>query len=549
MSTSGSGPTSGRASGGTVDVLVVGGGHNGLTAAVLAAQALGPAGRVTLVEQSDQLGGATTGERVFAGRAARLSRYSYLVSLLPESLVRRLGISIRLASRAVSSYTPVVRAGRPTGLLVERHPGAATRASFAAITGSDADFAAWQQLTAELAGMAAAVAPALLGPLRRRGAVRAAVTEAAGTVLWKELAEAPIGEMISRRFADDTVRGVIATDALIGTHASLFDPSLLANRCFLYHLVGRGTGEWLVPVGGMGALTDALVDRARAVGVELVTGVEITGLDERRAGVIAAGRDADGNQREWTADHVLAAAAPAVVDGWFGRPAAVPSGAQLKINMLLDRLPRLASGMDPAVAFAGTAHFEEGFDQLEEAYRVSAGGALPPVIPGEVYCHSLTDPSILGAQAPGRPPGATLTLFALHTPADLFDADPDGARRAATDGALSALQRHLAEPLTDCLARDADGRPCLDVATPRDLERSLHMPGGHIFHGDLTWPWLGDDEPAGTPAERYGVAVEGSARVLLAGAGSRRGGAVSGLGGAAAVDAWLEERGWQAGDP
>ena len=75
-----------------------------------------------------------------------------------------------------------------------------------------------------------------------------------------------IGEAIIRRFRDDTVRGVVATDAVIGTHTSLFDPELLANRCFLYHLIGRGTGEWLVPIGGMGALTDALLAQSARAG-------------------------------------------------------------------------------------------------------------------------------------------------------------------------------------------------------------------------------------------------------------------------------------------
>ena len=82
--------------------------------------------------------------------------------------------------------------------------------------------------------------------------------------------------------------------------------------------------------------------------------------------------------------------------------------------------------------------------------------------------------------------------------------------------------------------------PCLDISSPVDLERSLGMPGGNIFHDDLSWPWLADGYPADTPAARHGVEILGSTRILLAGAGSRRGGGVSGLGGAAAVDALLE---------
>ena len=143
------------------DVLVVGGGHNGLVAAVLAAQA---GRRVTLLEAADHLGGASVGSHVFAGSAARLSRYSYLVSLMPQQLIDRLGIDLQLLSRSVSSYTPVRRNGHASGLLVERSPGPATQASFRALTGTDAEFRAWQQFYGELADLARVVAPVLSGP-------------------------------------------------------------------------------------------------------------------------------------------------------------------------------------------------------------------------------------------------------------------------------------------------------------------------------------------------------------------------------------------------
>jgi phytoene dehydrogenase-like protein len=512
--------------------IVVGGGHNGLVAAILAAR---HGYRVTLLERSDHLGGASVGAAVFSGHDVRLSRYSYLVALFPDDLVARLGIDLPLASRPVSSYTPVIRAGRAGGLLVERAPGRPTEESFRTLTGSDAEYRAWAGFYGEVAAAARVIAPVLQGPLRRRSEVRDAVIAVAGDRLWTDLAEAPIGEAISRRFSDDTVRGVVATDALIGTHASLFDPSLLANRCFLYHLVGRGSGEWLVPVGGMGAVADRLVGRARQLGVDIRTGVEVLSAAEDRDRVVLTSRDGSGGAGEYAADWVLAGVAPAVVQAWLGRAVVPPVGAQVKINMLLRRLPRLASGADPAVAFAGTTHLEEGFQALESAYAVSVSGAVADPLPCEVYCHSLTDPTIMNGEA-----GHTLTLFGLHTPVGLFRPDPDRLRERAAAAALDALQRHLAEPLIDCLATDSEGRPCLDVSSPVDLEASVGMPGGNIFHADLDWPWLADDEEPDGAAASYGVQVPGARRILLAGAGSRRGGGVSGLGGEAAVDALLE---------
>ena len=66
------------------------------------------------------------------------------------------------------------------------------------------------------------------------------------------------GRCSTRYFEDDFERGIVATDALIGTFAGLDDESLRQNRCFLYHVIGNGTGDWDVPVGGMGALTEGL---------------------------------------------------------------------------------------------------------------------------------------------------------------------------------------------------------------------------------------------------------------------------------------------------
>jgi phytoene dehydrogenase-like protein len=96
---------------------------------------------------------------------------------------------------------------------------------------------------------------------------------------------------------------------------------------------------------------------------------------------------------------------------------------------------------------------------------------------------------------------------------------------------VAQLDEHLAEPLEDCLARDAAGRPCLQAASPLDVEASLAMPGGHIFHGDLAWPVADSPEQAGT----WGVQT-GRPRVVAASSGGTvRGGGVSGLGGFAAA--------------
>jgi len=105
----------------TRDVVIVGGGHNGLTAAAYLALA---GKRVTVIERLDVFGGAAVSAEAFAGVDARLSRYSYLVSLLPGRVIRDLGLDISLARRRYSSYTP--EPGTSTGVLIDNEDAEAT---------------------------------------------------------------------------------------------------------------------------------------------------------------------------------------------------------------------------------------------------------------------------------------------------------------------------------------------------------------------------------------------------------------------------------------
>ncbi len=508
------------------DAVIVGGGHNGLVAAAYLARA----GRSVLVlERLENTGGAAVSTRPFAGIDARLSRYSYLVSLVPRKIVRDLDLDFRVRGRAISSYTPVERDGRPTGLLVgggERR----TREAFARLTGSDREYAAWQRFYGMTGHLARRVFPTLTEPLPTREELRARVGDEDA---WRTLFEEPIGTAIEEHFFDDLVRGAVLTDALIGTFADAHDPALPQNRCFLYHVIGGGTGAWDVPAGGMGALTDALAAAARNAGAVLATGHEAVRIDTDGQAAEVTYRTADG-EAVAAARHVLVNASPhelAVLTG--DEPPTPAEGAQLKVNMLLTRLPKLRdNAVDPREAFTGTFHIAEGYEQLATAHAQAAAGALPEEPPCEIYCHSLTDPTILG---PGLVDQGyqTLTLFGLHTPARLFTHDNDAVREELLKSTLAQLDAHLAEPIADCLATDADGRPCIEAKTPLDLERDLRMPGGNIFHRELAWPYAQD----GTG--RWGVETR-HANVLLCGAGAVRGGGVSGVPGHNAAMAVLE---------
>jgi phytoene dehydrogenase-like protein len=550
------------------DVVIIGGGHNGLTAAAYLARA---GLFVLLLERDDHLGGAAVSAEAFEGVDARLSRYSYLVSLLPQRIIDDLGLDVRLVRRRYSSYTPDP-SNPERGLLVDREAGDEASVTAFSRVGAEADAHSWHDFYADTTRLAERLFPTLIEPLPTRSEARTLVGD---DRVWSELIDQPLGQAIDARFTSDLVRGIVATDGLIGTFTDLDDPGLDANRCFLYHVIGGGTGDWDVPIGGMGAVSGELARAAREAGAELVTGAEVLAVDPH-------GRvryRLDGTTHDVVGGTVLSNVAPVVLDRLLaagatdaaaarGASAAVaprdqppfspdavdvppvvrerlrrlvePEGAQVKVNLLLTRLPRLRdTEVAPEAAFAGTFHINELESQLGAAYSAAARGAIPSPLPSEIYCHTLSDPSILSPELTAS--GAhTLTVFGLHVPHRLLERfTNDELRSLLQEAVLASLNSVLAEPIENVIATDASGRPCIETKTTLDLEEALRMPGGNIFHGPLSWPWAEDGASLATPAERWGVATR-HPRLLVCGAGAVRGGAVSGIGGHNAAMAVLE---------
>jgi phytoene dehydrogenase-like protein len=356
--------------------------------------------------------------------------------------------------------------------------------------------------------------------------------------LWSGIVDRPLDGLLRSALHTDLVRGIALTDGLIGTFARADQADLQQNRCFLYHVIGGGTGDWDVPIGGMGAVTAELERAARDAGAELRSGSPVTAVTPD--GEVSIGGDSPETLRGRL---VLSGVGATTLDGLLGEhttDAPAPEGAQVKINMLLRRFPRLRDDRVGAeAAFAGTFHVNESMTQLDDAYDRAAGGGIPEPLPAEIYCHSLTDPSILGDDL--RRSGAqTLTLFGLQVPHRLLDgSDPDATRTALLEAASRSLDSVLAESIADCLFEAPDGTACIEARTTADLEDSLGLVAGDIFHGPLSWPWTDTDaEPAG-PARRWGVETA-HPDILLCGSSARRGGAVSGIGGHNAAMAAVE---------
>src|SRR2546423_2844984 len=258
------------------DVVILGAGHNGLVAAAY----LGRAGlSVLLLEKNDYIGGATTSQKVFPDYDARLSRYSYLVSLFPEKISRDLGLKLELRRRTTGSFTPYLKDGQHGGLLLSNVSDESSAQSMSELTGERREYGQMKKFYGLSRIFAEHAWDSMLEPLVAKKAFKGRFeNDEVSREAWRSLAEEPLGRAIEKYLDNDLVRGLVLTDAKIGVFTHPHDPSLLQNRCFLYHLIGNKTGEWKVPVGGMGNVTGELEKVARRTGAEFVTNVHLNSL-------------------------------------------------------------------------------------------------------------------------------------------------------------------------------------------------------------------------------------------------------------------------------
>jgi phytoene dehydrogenase-like protein len=517
------------------DVVILGAGHNGLVAAAYLARA---GLSVLLLEKNDYIGGATTSQKVFPDYDAHLSRYSYLVSLFPERIIRDLSLNLELRRRTVGSFTPYVKDGRHDGLLLSNVSEEESRQSLFALTGNQTEFEQLKKFYGLARVFAENVWDTMLEPLAAREDFRRRFdSDAISREAWRSLAEEPLGRAVERYLQNDLLRGVVFTDAKIGVFTHPHDETLLQNRCFLYHLIGNKTGEWKVPVGGMGKVARELERAALQSGAEMQTKVDIRAL-----GVTGKTRSVefqlDGKAETVEARFLLVNFGLNILAKLLGtpyQPEETDEGSVFKINMLLRRLPKLRARRYPeAQAFCGTFHIDEGYEEMKASYEQAKQGKLPDKVPSEVYCHTLTDDSILSPEL--RAKGFhTMTLFGLDTPWPLFAQDNEAMRRQAEQRFVAGLDGWLAEPLEDCLAVARDGSLCLESKSPVDIEEALGLYHGNIFQTALTFPFAETREQAGG----WGVETEYE-NVFLCGSSAQRGGAVSGIPGHNAAKKVLE---------
>ena len=501
------------------DVAVVGGGHNGLVSSVLLAKA---GLKVCVLEKRSHVGGAATSREIFPGTGAMLSEYAYLVSMLPDQLRRTLGLHAETRERRIASFTPEIRSGRHVGLLHSNESAERTAQSFSEFTGTAKDYDGFSDFYERTGEVARAIAPTLLEPLRSRADLQREFHENGLKGAWDMMFERPIEEGIETRMENDTVRGVVYTDANIGVMPLPQDPAMLQNKTLLYHVIGNGDGKWKVPVGGMGAITTELRKKAEDLGVEFRLDADVKKIRPGNPHEIAySGRR--GGTAKVEARFVLSGVPPSTLARLTGAkaPPRDDEGSVFKVNMLLDELPTAKGDVASEDAFNGTFHLDEKFTQIQGTGIEARTGKIPTNPPGEVYCHTLTDRSIL----PRKSKQHTLTLFGLNVPYRAFSRRNNNVLRASTmETYLTSLGKHLETPIKDALARDDAGNLCVEAKTALDIEDELGMPQGNIFHGGLSWPFAERKGEVGT----WGVETAFE-RIYVCGSGARRGGCVSGI--------------------
>ena len=498
------------------DVVILGGGHNGLVASAYLAKA---GLNVHVLERKPYFGGAAISAKVFDGVDVNLSQYAYLLSLLPAKIIKDLHLNIQSRQRTTASYSPFHHTNNQiSGLHISNANPEITQQSFLALTGSTAEYQKYLTFNQRVSAFADIVFPTLLEPLRSRESFVQMCEQASpeAKLAWQNFVEEPLNVVIEDLFAHDLVRGTIYTDGKIGVFAAADDERLLQNRTFIYHVIGT---DWRVPVGGMGAVSNQLLLAAQKAGAVLASGATVTHVSKEGETFTTTYQH---NDHEITIESrfVLSNVAPQILDHLmmdYQAPASA-DGSVFKMNLVLERLPEIK---DPSVttidALTGTFHFNEGYEALQVSYAEAQAGHIPQQPAGEMYCHSLTDDSIVGESG-----YHTLTLFGLDMPYRNFLENNDEKREQVKDRYLEAISKFFEAPIQDFIAKDANDNLCIEAKTPLDIERDLNMPTGNIFHNDLSWFW-GEEGQWGVETD-----IEG---LLICGSGAMRGGAVSGISG------------------
>jgi phytoene dehydrogenase-like protein len=527
------------------DVVIVGAGHNGLVAAgLLAREGLS----VLVLERLEIVGGAAVSEHPF-GPDYTVTSLSYVVSLLPPSLVNALQLSRH--GYHVYPQGPYFAPRRDGRALTLPDDPAARYRQIAAFSTRDAD--AYPRWEADLARLGRILGP-LLGDIppalgsRRPGQLARQVlllrrlrdVDQRAAVDIARLLSASIADLVGERFESDAMRGVLSVSGIIGTWAG--PRSAGTGYVMLHHHIGDlgdgQTGAWGFPRGGMGGVTQALADAARSFGAQIRTDAEVARIEvaDGAGGPVATGVTlADGTRID--ADTVITTAHPAIsflrlvdrghlpadfvadIEGWKSRSGTV------KVNLAVDRLPEFTArpAFDPQV-HGGTIVLAESLDDLEHAFQDAVGGNAAGLPFADVCIPSVFDSGLAPA---GHHIVSMFTQWVPHT----WSTQPRREELEAYADRLVARMEAVAPGFANSVLHR-------QVIGPYDMEHTYGLIGGNIFHGELTLGQMFHARPAAGFADLRSP-VRG---LYQAGSATHGGGGVTGLPGRNVVRQVLGDR-------
>jgi phytoene dehydrogenase-like protein len=530
-------------SGSERDVVVVGGGHNGLACAAY----LGRAGLdVVVLERRDVIGGAAATEEPWPGY--RVSSASYVVSLMPPRIVDEL--QLKRFGYEVSIIAPDYFVPFPDGTsLTLWGDTARDAANIARLSKFDADayveFDRYFDRVARLLKDLLFVVPPnvtltdaprwLTTAARMRGWTGRDIHEAI------RLFTMSAADFLDEWFEDERVKGAMATQAIIGAWCGPMTPG--SAYVLMHHWIGEidgHAGAWGWVKGGMGGVSAAIAESARSYGAEIRTGVDVARIATNAEGRAVGVELADGSTVR--ARRVVSCAHPITTYLDLVGADRLPNdvvrdvkrfrtrSGSVKLNVAISELPRFPGWDQEGDVHRGLTAVSPSIEYLERAWDDAKYGRMSEEPYIEVVFPTAHEPE--GALAPA---GKHLMLgFSQYGPFELREGSWDeGGREEYARRALAAIGRY-APGLQDSVER-------IEVLTPIDLEQRFGLLGGNIMQGELTPDQLFSFRPIPFHAD-YRTPIAG---LYLCGAGTHPGGGVMGVPGrnAASVIARDHRRG------